>query len=427
MESEDDVVAQQAATAAAAAALVVYRGCGSQQLIPIEQSLMSPPPPPLRKFEWNKHLRHLSDEYIDDAFGRMEYHGRSDIGSTVSPDHFKIDGFIGLEALTTKFCKTVIQRIKPSDVYASAFKDSRSYHFAVVGRPGFGKRTAILKACALTNRDVVVITKEKYQPEDLALVSEFASVKQPFVIYIDDFDALCQNEVFLKEYKTLCTSPFVTERVFLNVWIIISVINDQDALISPLLRRVCPDVNRVKIPEIPPDVLDQVLWDDLRTSKIKIDPPMIDTDWTKFYNAIIGASPKDVKEFGLSITTLAMEKMSYDDIMKRSAASKTMEQHSRQLIMCGGIPPQPPPLTHQEQPDQHGPTQGDISLASAGLLLAQTSDQPRFMQQAATHQFEENFIMNGVISWEEVEQLYTLQPASQTTDKISKAIIPRIS
>jgi hypothetical protein len=444
MDYEDDVIAQQTAAAAAAAALVIYRGGGGStpghQLIPIEQQmqlLSSPPPPPpppqpSSKFEWNKHLRHLSDEYIDAAFTRMEFIGRSDIGSTVSPNNFKISGFVGLEALYDKFSQRVIQRIKPTDVFASAFDDSRAYHFVLVGRPGFGKRTAIKKACALTNRDVVVITKEKYQPEDIALVSEFAMVKRPFVIYIDDFDALCQTETFLKEFKTLCASPFVTEEVFLNVWIIISVINDQEPQISTLLRKVCPDVNRVKIPEIPPDTLDKVLWECLHKSKIKIDPDMIDTEWTKFYSAIQGASPKDVKEFGLSITTLAMDKMPYDAIMRRSVVTRTAESHSRQLIMNGGQVSQqqspPPQPQHQEQVEQRVPSQGDISLASAGLILQQSTDKTRFFQStAATYQLEEDLSVNGIISWEEVEKLYVMQPASQGSDGICKAIIPRIS
>jgi hypothetical protein len=414
------------------------RGFESERLIrspPLEDEDASRPPrPPLPvavipapvrrpRFDWNHSRPDLSDDQLPAVFRSMEWWESVITASAIDVADFRIGRMVGVEPIASAFLEKVAKPCLFPEVYACTINSAMALNFAIVGKRGNGRRTAAKLAGSMINTSGVVIAPHNYARGNLSLAFDCAALWRPFVAYVDDFDVLCRDEAFVEEYVRVCRGPFVSGGCC-RVWMILAMSPTADQACRDLALLSCAKRNFVELPQIDPERLVKMLFDDLADRRISVvRGSLTEARWMQLRSAIAGASARDVNEFAVSIATKALQLVPITVLAARSA-----ERSMSARAMLESAPPQrTPPESGVGGPSTPiaptPPTRGDSSLATSGVVVPR----PDASASVRCVDFECASRSEGTITidWADVESMYTVEEATQATGWVQQVSIPK--
>jgi hypothetical protein len=384
---------------------------------------------------WNVSQPWLEDNWIRKAFCDMNLVERTGLPCSDAITNLHTDGMINTEQLMDAFVRNVVLPETCPDVFSKAIQMARALNFVIIGQPGNGRRSTVLQACVKTNISMLVVSPMSYTKGHLMLAIDYATYCRSFVIYIDDFDELCHNDVFIEEYKNFCRSPLIAKE-WGHVWVILS-ISESTKQVNALAELVCWRTNYIKMPLIQSVTLATFLLNHLARQHILVSPSLTDSQWDNVLSAVLGASFHDVEAFAYRIASMAIQNMSIGDIIAKSrteTARKLIANQSSLLMITNGAPPPPPP-----QP-QSAPVINNVAprFPSTAEMHVSTSGFQSTGDGTSTHQFYAKLGTNAslectvnpdhviaIVNWTDVQQLYITEAATVETDGESRVTIPK--
>jgi len=366
-------------------------------------------------------------EHIRGVFRAMDFCECDFNKKSIDINNFSITGFIGVEELTQTFVRKVALPQLFRDQMTHMVKEARGFNFTIVGPRGNGRRGATRAACQQINAATATVDPHNYARNHLRLLMDFGAFRQPFVIYIDDFDQLCDNPEFVAEFREVCSGPLVSGPCR-RVWIIMAMTNNESPRVRAVARLACIDANCVRMRSMPREVLVNYMSDALQSRGIAIANELSESQWDVLHQAVEGASVRDVNEFVAAISAQASQQITLETLVAKSHSQTALALASTYTPMVCEDPP-PATAVAGGGSSRPTPTRFETTAFGAATGLRRLGYQPQTPRPLAGGN-PANTPTDGSIvriDWGVVETLYVTEDPYAGNGFISRPTIPRWS
>jgi len=247
---------------------------------------------------------------------------------------------VGMQAIGRLLWDVIAKPISAPDLYKTVFNRLSPLNFCIVGRNGFGKHTAIRRACMEWNVEVVTIRPHRCIQGDVAAAMHYAIHRKPCVVCFKAFDNLLLCDGFREEFRSqICGNVDICER-WDNVWLafcVETVATSETDIISTLCG---PRIAHIEIPT--KQALAHLFYNDfLCAGGIKVDPIPTDFEWLTLAGAAEGHTPAELRKFAGNVMYRALSKRSTKTLATISGVP---------TIPLGNFDGVSRPTTQQQQP-----------------------------------------------------------------------------
>ena len=239
---------------------------------------------------------------------RMDLLPRDGSKVNVNPDDVDIlVGLCGMEDVQPLLYNNLYKPALVPDYYANTAGRLCPLHFAIVGRNGTGKRTAIRYVCSLVRADAVFITPP-YKQGDLGFALGRASedVVKPALVCIEDTTELMRDHTFVQDFTIEMHYREHLRTRFNRTWIAFCA-ETEDILshecIKSLVGSRIAHVRRLDGEKAATLLMCSFMLRDMR-----LDEQLTEHQVRCLYEAADGASPKELKAFAGEVCMRAINR-----------------------------------------------------------------------------------------------------------------------
>lgn len=183
-------------------------------------------------------------------------------------------------------------------------------HFALVGRPGTGRRTAVRSACATCGIDMLTIAPEQYVYQDLGVAMNYCLAFKPCVLYFDGFDALLKNRDFCNEFGFQILGQEPVADTWDGMYLAFGIENPALLAAQPLLR-LCKN-RYATVRDLDAEDAARLLFRVFLPeggAKVNADD-LTDKQWDDLETAVKRCTPRDLKDFASVVQWSALSRIS---------------------------------------------------------------------------------------------------------------------
>lgn len=250
---------------------------------------------------WARSAYGQPDSWVSTAGARMDHVAIATQQGFIPPSRVGTDRFFGLDAVVNVFNECVVRRMQTPGMYdMQTAGNALEPNFVLIARPGTGRRS-LVRTLAVDEMHISMVTlrPDTYLPGYLCLALDMAERFSPHLVYIDEFERLCDNPDFVRELGFIHPTEGQWPRHMRNCLTIV-VLGITEGCDHPAVmdraRVLCPTqkIVRVKMPSS--EQMCTVLVNNLVRMSVYTQPTT-PRQWTQLATAVTNATPADVVAF----------------------------------------------------------------------------------------------------------------------------------
>jgi hypothetical protein len=226
----------------------------------------------------------------------------------LSPEEYDLlpKSFLGMGQIRDLLWKYLVKPTVVRPVYRRSAGKMTTLHFALVGKPGSGRRTAVRIACATCCMDMLTIHPNKFRFTDMCWALQYAFARRPCVIYFDAFELLQKNREFMEDFLyQLYNSIYPVLDGWDGVWFVFA-LQSEGAALSPPVSDLCSD-RFACVEEFSPPQLEALFFTSfLPTGGAVLAKGLTEEQRRVFLSAIESSTPGELRNFAGEVQSAAL-------------------------------------------------------------------------------------------------------------------------